>query len=281
MHTKIKVSMAPGEREREQDLRIALSHDPRFEPLQIDSSIPVDLHFSFEVDCKEPFCIEGHDESYAACTNCGGTAKVNKVLNMELKEPQDFVQSVLSGHLYDQTLSIRESCQNGCTVILGGLEDIYEAIKQSATGRGVKRSEIGHVIATTHSRCKSFRKRSFLNGVPIFYIGDDSGFFDNLEEDDKKNKIGVWKDILELAADYLADGDMLGFRVRPADNEREVAAASMLRKGIGSDSMRVLLKEYTLAFVPRGIYAKPIEELPNWGPKRCQQIADMVRMIYR
>ena len=91
----------------------------------------------------------------------------------------------------------------------------------------------------------------------------------------------VFKDILDLAYDYLLDGDLLGFRMRPADNEREVAAASMLRKGIGSDSMRILLKEYTLAFVPRGIYAKPIEELPGWGPKRCKQIADMVRMIYR
>ena len=41
----IKVCMAPGEGDREQDLRIALSHDPRFDPLQIDSNIPVDLRF--------------------------------------------------------------------------------------------------------------------------------------------------------------------------------------------------------------------------------------------
>jgi hypothetical protein len=195
-----------------------------------------------------------------------------KVFNMELKRPEDFVQSVLSGHLMDQTLSIRESGYNGCTVIIGDSGEIAEAIRDSAQGRGIKKAEIGHVIATTHSRCKSFRKRSFLNGVPIFHKGDDSGFFDS---DDQ------WKDILELAFDYLTDGDMLGFRQRPAENEREVAAASMMHKGIGSDSMRILLKEYTLAFVPRCIYAKPIEELSGWGPKRCKQIEPMVRMIYR
>jgi hypothetical protein len=191
---------------------------------------------------------------------------------MELKRPEDFVKSVLSGHLMDQTLSIRESGYNGCTVILGSLDDIYEAIKESATGRGIKKAEMGHVIATTHSRCKSFRKRSLLNGIPTFHKGDDSGFFDS---DDQ------WKDILDLAHDYLCDGELLGFRQRPADNDREVAAASMLHKGIGSESMRILLKEYTLAFVPRGIYAKPIEELPGWGPKRCKQIGGMVRMVYR
>jgi hypothetical protein len=203
---------------------------------------------------------------------------------VELKRPEDFVQSVLSGHLAEQTLSIRESGYNGCVVILGSLDDIYEAIKdasKSRAGKYLRGSELSQAISSNHLRCKSFRKRSFLNGIPIFYVGDDSGFFDHVEEDDKGNKIGVWKDILELAHDYLLDGDMLGFRQRPAENEREICAAATLFKGIGSDSMRVLLKEYTLAFVPRGIYAKPIEELPGWGPKRCQMITSRVRMVYR
>jgi hypothetical protein len=198
---------------------------------------------------------------------------------MELKRPIDFVQSVLSGHLYDQTLSIRESGYNGCTVILGTLDEIYAAIDESNEKRLINgkfkflnQDDRSNANASTLLRLKSFKKRSMLNGVPIFWKGDDSGFFDG---DDQ------WKDILELAHDYLLDGDMLGFRMRPADNDREVAAASMLKKGIGSESMRILLKEYTLAFVPRGIYAKPIEELAGWGPKRCKQIEGMVRMIYK
>lgn len=262
---RIHVSMAPGEGDREQDLRIALSHDPRFEPLQIDPNNTVDLLFELRN-------ISWEDTPDGLLT----VPRLNRhVLHIELKRPIDFVQSVLKGHLMDQTLSIRESGYNGCTVILGTLDDIYKAIREASklrAGKYLRNDELRQAISSNHLRCKSFRKRSFLNGVPVFWKGDDSGFFDS---DDQ------WKDILELAHDYLLDGDMLGFRQRPAENDREVAAASMLYKGIGSDSMRILLKEYTLAFVPRGIYAKPIEELPGWGKRRCEMVNPRVRMVYR
>jgi hypothetical protein len=260
MTERIKVYMAPGEADRERSMRSVLSHDTRFDPLVISSDIPVDLQF---IGGTQEYEIMGeHICDY-------------NVLNVELKRPDDFIQSVLSGHLYDQTLSIRESGYNGCTVILGDSGGIAEAIRDSAQGRGIKKAEIGHVIATTHSRCKSFRKRSFLNGIPIFHIGDDSGFFDNVEEDEQKNKIGVWKDILDLAHDYLLDGCLLGFRMRPADNEREICAAAMLYKGIGDSSMRLFLKEYDIRFCPKP-GARPIEEIPGFGKKRCDQIRSRV-----
>jgi len=50
---RIKVSMAPGEADRERSMRSVLSYDIRFEPLQIDSSIPVDLQFVIETDDGE------------------------------------------------------------------------------------------------------------------------------------------------------------------------------------------------------------------------------------
>lgn len=273
MQKRINVSMAPGEADREQAMRSVLSHDTRFEPLQIDSGIPVDLRFYVNI-------ANWQDSEEMENTPC----IIHRELNMELKQPIDFVQSVLSGHLMEQTLSIRESGYNGCTVILGTLDEIYAAIDESNEKRlidlpnGKKKFKFlnqddrSNANASTLLRLKSFKKRSFLNGIPTFWKGDDSGFFDG---DDQ------WKDILDLAADYLTDGDMLGFGQRPAENEREICAAATLFKGIGSDSMKVLLKEYTLAFVPRGIYARPIEDLPGWGPKRCKQIADMVRMVYR
>ena len=270
----ISVHMAPGERGREQDLRIALSHDTRFEPLQIDSGIPVDLQFSISYpDDNSPVAYGIDDltgEEYSEPSEW-----ITKILNMELKRPADFVASVLNGHLYNQTLSIRESSYKGCTIVVGTLDEIYAAIDESNEKRLINgkfkflsHDDRSNANASTLRRLKSFKKRSFLNGIPVFHKGDDSGFFDG---DD------VFKDILDLAYDYLLDGDLLGFRMRPDDNEREVAAASMLRKGIGSDSMRILLKEYTLAFVPRGISARPIEDLEGWGPKRCRAISDMVR----
>jgi len=264
--------MAPGERGREQSMRIALSHDTRFEPLAISSDIPVDLQFAID----NFISVEIMDKP--------SHINIPKRLNMELKRPEDFVQSVLNGHLYDQALSIRESGYNGCTVILGTLDEIYVAIDESNEKRiidlpgGKKKFKFlnqddrSNANASTLLRLKSFKKRSTLNGVPIFWKGDDSGFFDGEDQ---------WEDILNLAHDYLCDGDMLGFRMRPAENEREVVAASMCFKGIGSESMRELLKEYTLCFCPRGAYAKPIEELPGWGKKRCDTVNPMVRMIYR
>lgn len=249
----IRVYMAPGERDREQSMRIALSHDTRFEPLQIDSSIPVDLQFRY-IEVLDRLLGEECREKY---------------LNIELKRPEDFVSSVLNGHLMGQTLSIRESGYNGCTVILGDLGDIQEAIKDASklrAGKHLRGNELSEAIVRTHLRCKSFRKRSFLNGVPVFHKGDDSGFFDGEDQ---------WKDILDLAADYLLDGDMMGFRMRPADNEREICAAAMLYKGIGDASMRLLLKEYDIRFCPKP-GARPIEEIPGFGKKRCDQIRGRV-----
>ena len=256
--------MAPGERGREQDLRIALSHDTRFEPLQIDSNNAVDLLFELRN-------ISWEDTPDGLLT----VPKLNRrALYVELKEPQDFVASVLNGHLYNQTLSIRESGYNGCTVILGTLDEIYAAIDESNEKRlidlpgGKKKFKFlnqddrSNANASTLLRLKSFKKRSFLNGIPIFWKGDDSGFFDGGD---------VFKDILDLAYDYLLDGDLLGFRTRPAENDRDVCAAATLFKGIGSDSMREFLNDYDLMFCPKP-GARPIENIPGFGKKRCDMI---------
>ncbi len=248
---QIAVYMAPGEAAREKSMRQAIAGDKRFMPLEISSDIPVDLRFS---------------------TTCPA-GWTNHTFHMELKLPPDFVQSVLNGHLQEQVLSCREAGQDACIVILGGSDEIYAAIKDSATGRGVKRSEIGHVIASVHARCKSFRKRSMLNGVPVFHAGDDSGFFDSEDQ---------FKDILELAHDYLTDGDMMGFRQRPADGERELLAAAILFHGdkIGPGVLKPVMEQYELCLLPRGEFAEQPCEMPGIGPKRAAIIDKKIAMVY-
>ena len=225
--------VSANEGDRVKQLESALVGDKRFQPLQVSSDLPADLRFE-----------------------CAG-----RCLNVELKLPSDLVQSIMSGHLYEQTLSIREAGEDGCIVVLGDLDSIYKALRDSAIGRGIKKSEISHVVASTHARYQSFKKRSLLNGIPMFYRGDDSGFFDGPDQ---------WKDILELAADCLTGGDMLGFRMRPADGERELAAASMLfhGDGIGPGVLRPVLEQYALRLVPRSKDATPITDLPGIGTKR-------------
>lgn len=196
------------------------------------------------------------------------------VFNIELKTPMDFVQSVLNGHLAEQVLSMLEANQNGCIVILGGLDEIYSAVKESAKlrkGKYLRGDEARKAIAETHLRCKSFRKRSFLNGMPVFHKGDDSGFFDS---DDQ------FKDILELAHDYLCDGSLFGFVNRPADDMRELAAAAMLFRGMGAKTLEPVIREYKLALIPRGSFARQPCDLPGIGPKRAAVIDQRVKMVY-
>ncbi|MDD3954558.1 MAG: hypothetical protein PHY82_11655 [Lentisphaeria bacterium] len=196
---------------------------------------------------------------------------MKKTLNLELKTPADFVSSVLSGHLMEQVLSCREADNSACVVILGDLGDIQKAIKDSASGRHLRGADLSHAIATTHSRCKSFRKRSFLNGVPVFHKGDDSGFFDGEDQ---------FADLLELAHDYLCDGSMCGFSLRPADGEREAQAASFLFPGMGAKSLAPVLQDYRLALVPRKAYARPVEEMPKIGAKRAAMLNSRIVMFY-
>jgi hypothetical protein len=255
--------MAPGERDREQSMRIALSHDPRFESLQIGASIPVDLQFRVVEHV-------GHDLL--------GEEYCEKVLNLELKMPEDFVSSVLSGHLMDQILSIRESGNDGCTVILGTLDEIYEAIDKSNEKRLINgkfkflnQDDRSSANASTLLRLKSFKKRSMLNGIPIFWKGDDSGFFDGKDQ---------WRDILDLAADYLLDGRMMGFAMRPANDERELIAASFLFRDVGAKTLEPIMQQYKLALIPRKEYATPIEEFNGVGKVRASVINKRVCMFY-
>lgn len=186
----------------------------------------------------------------------------------ELKEPADYIASALSpsGHLYQQVLSMREAGHQCMILITDDWSEVMKANKDSCMKRGASSQ-----IAENYMRIKSFKKRAYLAGVRTFYPGDDSGFFDG---------DNVWKDLLELVYDVFEDGKMLAFRPRPASGERELAASSMMFAGIGPETMRALLEEYSLCFAPRGDYAKPIEEIPGIGKKRAAAINPHVRMTY-
>jgi len=191
----------------------------------------------------------------------------------------------LSGHLYNQVLSCREYGSPACVVILGDIGSIYAAIEESSEKRfvelpnGKKKikmlndDEKKQANATTLARCKSFRKRSMLNGVPVFHKGDDSGFFDGEDQ---------FRDILELAHDYLLDGSMMGFRMRPAIGERELLAASVLfhGDGIGPKVLEPVLEDYDLCFVPKKDYARQPCDMPGIGPKRSAMIDSRIVMAY-
>jgi hypothetical protein len=239
---KIKSYIAAGEGDRAKRLALAVAEDPRFEPLEVNASNIVDVQFRRENECWT-------DDNFL----------------VELKEPADYISSALGkeGRLYLQHLAMREAGHTAMILVLGGDAQVNDAIYHSLKTR-YRGDELSYNMENYKKRLQDFEAQSFALGIPVM-----------------RWQLDPFSRLLSHAAKVLLDGNLMDYRPRPSDGERELVAASCLRRGIGPELMKVLLDEYQLAFVPRDIHATPIEELAGWGPKRCKQIADMVRMIYR
>lgn len=145
-----------------------------------------------------------------------------RAVRVELKEPADFVSSVLSGHLYDQVLTLRERGDPCFVVVLG---DYAEAILNAACHAG--RAHANENVKSYSNRCRDFEANSYALGVPIFVWGDSP-----------------WPRLLSYAHKILAGPDLIAHRPKPADGERQVAALCMLVKGLGPVRARALLAQY-------------------------------------
>jgi hypothetical protein len=232
---------------------LACNEDPRFEQLTESSEIPVDCQFSINRGWGEyggPKVIFREPIDY---------------FNVELKECPDYISSALGkdGHLYLQHLAMREAGHTAIILVLGGDAQVNDAIYHSLKTQ-YRGDELSYNMDSYKKRLQDFEAKSFALGIPVM-----------------RWQLEPFSRLLSHAAKVLLDGNLMDYRPRPANGEREIVAASCLHRGIGPELMKVLLADYQLAFVPRGIYARPIEDLEGWGPKRCKQIADMVRMIYR
>jgi ERCC4-type nuclease len=251
---KISVSIAAGEGNRAKSLEKAIVDDPRFDMPRVDSEIPVDVQFRAQIN-----------PTFANIDELVAELDRPDIFNCELKECSDYISSVLGkdGHLYCQHMSMRESGHPAMILVLGNDLDVSNAIVESLEDR-YKGKELAYQIGNYEARLQDFEAKSFANGIPVM-----------------RWKARPFSRLLSTAAQVLGNAEMTGYAPKPADKEREIVATSLLFRGIGPKTLEPVLKEYELALVPRGAYAKPIEEMPGWGPKRCKQIASKVRMIYR
>ena len=260
---RIKVCMAPGEGLREQDLRIALSHDPRFDPLQIDSGIPVDVQFLVsEPDDNSPVvhCMDDRTgEEYLEPSEY-----IYKIFNCELKECSDYISSALGkdGHLYCQHLSMRESGHPAMILVLGSDLDVSNAIIDSLQTR-YKGKELAFQISNYEARLQDFEARSFANGIPVM-----------------RWKARPFSRLLSTAAQVLGDPSMMSYGPKPAEGERDLVAASLLFRGIGAKTLEPVMNEYRLALVPKGEYARQPLDMDGIGPKRAKLIEERIVMHY-
>jgi hypothetical protein len=251
---KIKSFIAAGEGTRAKSLACAIMEDPRFAPLEVNADNVVDV--CFELHSTE--CVED---------SIGGQAFLKNVKKFlaELKEVKDYVISALGrdGHLFLQHLAMSEAGHKAIIVVLGGDNQVADAIFQILKTQ-YHGDELKYEMESYKKRLFDFEAKSFASGVPVM-----------------RWQLDPYQRLLSCAHKVLTDADMMDYRPRPAEGERELCAACCLTKGIGPETWQTILKEYQIGLVPRGDYAKPLEELPGMGPKRCAQVNPMIRMIYK
>ena len=201
-------------------------------------SLDVDLRFEFEPGWEK-------------------TGKPNAYFNVELKTCSDYLQSVFgpSGHLYEQILTMRESGDPGLVLVLGGDEEVSEAIEKSAFSRYHKASERAWNIASTEDRLVDFEANAAALGVPVV-----------------RWQARPWKRLLSHVHKALTGGNLTGYRPRPADGERDLVAASLLFPGLGPTLLAPIMEEYSLMLVPKRDDSRPISTFPKIGKKRLEML---------
>ena len=228
----------------------AILDDPRFKFMGYEE-LPVDL-------CIQGAPIHhGHDLM-------GEVYSENKFFT-ELKEPSDYISSVLGkdGHLYEQVLKMRELGHPCMVLVLGSDEDILAAIKE-ATKTRYKGSERAYQIASYQDRLIDFEANCEALGCPV-----------------RRWEAMPMKRLLSTAHKILTGGNLMSYRPKPANGERELASAAMLfGNGIGCKILEPVMQDYTLRLVPRAEQARHPCDMPGIGKKRAAVIDKKISMIY-
>lgn len=241
----ISVWMDTNERgtDRALAMETTVAGDDRF-TWQGFQDLPVDMRFEIITGCPE---------------------YVEDIL-VELKEPADYLQSVMSGHLYNQILALQELGEPAFVAVLGGSTDIGKAITDSVFHRRTSISK-HETVAATVGRLRDFRAKANAINIPVLYDMTPG-------------------DILSHVYYMLSDNvDMLAHRPKPADGERQVAALCMLVPGVGPKKARALLDHFGSL---RGIYERVssaeiidsvscLQEVDGIGKVRAKSIVEALR----
>lgn len=195
---------------RAQGLAKAASHDVRFE-LAGHCNLPVDMYFSLNLN-------SGTGQTFYEPSGKLG-------LNVELKNPEDYVSSVLSGRLYNQVLIMREMHQPGIVVVLGCDEEVRSAVEVSVSKNSMTDEDKERMITLFINLLMDFEANSYALGIPIFRWGDQP-----------------YKRLLAHAHKILTGSSLLAHMPKPAGEERQIAALCMMVKGIGMKKAKAILE---------------------------------------
>jgi ERCC4-type nuclease len=145
-----------------------------------------------------------------------------RYFSVELKEPQDMVASVLSGHLAQQLVVLKASREPGFIVCTGSQKSVLNSVTPIADGKYRGKDK----IFRDFSRIKHFCATAYSEGYPVFFWDLD------------------WAPTtLAHALDYFMSPTIFEYLHKDKDNPVNVAMLCMI-PGVGATTAQVLVDTY-------------------------------------
>jgi hypothetical protein len=266
MNQKIQILISSNEQNstRSEGLEWAMSEDSRFMKPIYSSEILVDVQFSLSDTLlmeSDGITTPGRIGFHRPYTQKIGP---DEIFNCELKKVEDYITLLnKEGHIRNQYLDMAEQGHPSMFLVLGGDQQVSSALKNDLYKRGFRGTELDFKLEENEDRIRDFEAQCFAMRCPVMRWQNNP-----------------FKRLLSTAHKVLTGGSLMGYGPRPQDYEREIVACNSWMRGVGDKTWAEVLKEYRLALVPRGEYAKPIEEIKGVGEKRAKDIGSKIVMWY-
>jgi ERCC4-type nuclease len=194
------------------------------------------------------------------------TDPTGKRYNVELKEPEDYIQSVLgkNGHLYNQYLNLQEAGCPGMILVLGGDNEISLAIQSNVNRQQPAQIDWIYTVQQYEKRLHDFEANAEAVGIPVERWLDMP-----------------YSRLMSRVAKCFDGGSLMSYRPRPEIGERAVAALCLMVPGIGEKKSMALLQAYngSIGDIILAARHKPetLQEVPGIGPKLAEAIQNAMR----
>ena len=218
----------------------------------LEEAIGKDDHFSLIKEHKELL--------FDLLFECGGRRFSVEIKDFGETGNSDYINSIRSGHLFNQTLAARELGEPMIIAVLGDDRDVNEAIKIAASRNhrvdAKKLFQYFQMVDGFEANCIGL-------GIPVWRLKTDP-----------------WKRLLLRVRKILEGGDISGFAPKPSDGERQVVGLSILAgRGVGPKMAANILQRYNLCLVLRDGCCGDLVDCEGIGPKRAEMIRKNLEVL--
>lgn len=231
---------------RYSDLESALKKNSKFSPAIAIAPLQFDYRFvSEETDCMwwafgQPDAIDLELKDFTGDNN------------------SDFLNSVISGHLFEQILAARENGLPFVVVVLGDDQDLSDAIRKAVESRHLYGEEKIERMLKYADMVDDFEARCIGANVHIWWL-----------------KRTPWRRVLQRIDKLFHGGNLLDYIPKPANGERQLASMCILFRGIGKQKGGTMLEYFRLGLIPKKpeLGLEPAD-LPGIGPVLAEVIEE-------